>query len=422
MLGSRTRRPPVREVETEVVETELYEPGPPPFPPEEPPPSRELWPWLLVLLVLVLAIAGAAYYISDRNDNRAARATTTVVQAPVPPPAAPQVKKHKAKPLQPVKLRLPRLIGMKAPQAIATLRKLQLTGEVRGAFSTKPRGVVIAQTPKPGTKVAKNASVELQVSKGPRDIPVPDLVGQQRDDAVATLKAAGLKANVADIPSQEPEEVVIAQHPAAGAKAPADSAVRLNVSSGSPPPTAKKSATPAQPSPQPAQKTQPTTKPKPARQQPATPTPVTVTVPDLVGGTLASARSQLREGGLVTEIRRVPSQEPEDTVTGQSPHAGTAAKKGDHVFLTVSLGPTTQPSATQQGTRQAAQPVVPNVVGEDQATAAADLRAAGFKVSVLDQPTEDSSQDGVVIDQSPAATTKAAAGSTVTITVARASG
>ncbi|HKP18946.1 MAG TPA: PASTA domain-containing protein [Gaiellaceae bacterium] len=410
------------------VETELYEPGPPPaLPPEEPPPSRELWPWLLVLLVLVLAVAGAAYYISNRDDQRAARGTTTVAEAAVPLPA-PQAKKQKAKPVQPTRVALPRLIGLKAPEALSTLRKLQLTGEVRGAFSTKPPGVVIAQAPAPGAKLAKNASVQLQVSKGPRDVPVPDLVGQQRDDAVATLKAAGLKTNLASVPSPQPEGEVVAQHPAAGTKAPSDSAVRLNVSSGSPPEAAKEPATAAQPAPQPkpAQKPKPTPTqkarptPKPTPQQPAA--PVTVTVPDLVGGTLASARSQLRAEGLVTEIRRVPSQEPKDTVTGQSPGSGTTAKKGDHVFLTISLGPTEQQSTAQQGTQQPTEPAVPNVVGEDQATAAADLRAAGFKVAVLDQPTDDPAQDGIVVDQSPAATTTAAAGSTVTITVARASG
>jgi eukaryotic-like serine/threonine-protein kinase len=413
MLGSRVRgqRPPrevdtqVRELETQLheVETELYEPGPPPaLPPEEPPPSRELWPWLLVLLVLVLAIAAAAYYIANRPERRASPAPTTVAQAPVP---APQVKKSKPKPVKPAGIQVPRLVGMKAPQALSALRRLGLTGEVRGAFSKKPRGVVVGQAPGAGSKVAKDASVELQVSKGPRAVPVPDVVGQDGREAVATLEAVGLKADVADVPSKEQKGLVVAQHPGAGAKAPSGSAVRVNVSAGKP---AEKNPVKTKP----AQKAASQTQPVPKSPAPA----ATVAVPDLVGSTLGSARAELRADGLVTEIRRVPSSEPTDTINGQSPRAGTTAKRGDHVFLTVSLGPAKKQAA------QTALRLVPTVVGEDQASATADLRAAGFRVAVVDEPTVDATQDGIVIDENPAGGSRAAPGSTVTISVGRSTG
>jgi beta-lactam-binding protein with PASTA domain len=411
MLGSRPRSQPVRHE----VETELYEAGPPPaLPPEEPPPSRELWPWLVVLLLLVLAGAAAAYYATKQSDRRAAPATT-VIQAALPTPPVKQAKKPK--PLTAGQIRVPRLIGVKAPEALAALRRLELTGEVRGVFSKKPRGLVVAQAPSPGSKIAKDASVKLQVSKGNRAVPIPDVVGQDADQAVATLKAAGFETDVANVPSEEPESRVVAQHPRGGEKAPSGSAVRINVSSGTP--IEEKAKADGKTKNNAERKTKNKADEKTKKEQAPTPPPApSVSVPDLVGSTLGSARAQLRADGLVTEIRRVPSSEPKDAVTGQSPSAGTPAKRGDHVFLTVSLGPTNAQTPAKQTTLHP----VPSVIGADQASAAADLRAAGFRVAVVDQPTDDLSQDGIVVDEDPAPGSRAAPGSTVTIFVGRSTG
>jgi beta-lactam-binding protein with PASTA domain len=77
----------------------------------------------------------------------------------------------------------------------------------------------------------------------------------------------------------------------------------------------------------------------------------------------------------------------------------------------VSTGPNPQPNAA-----------VPNVVGQDQATAAQTLRDAGFKVAVLKRPTADQSKDGLVVEQQPRATSNIPAGSQVTIFIGRFSG
>jgi serine/threonine-protein kinase len=53
----------------------------------------------------------------------------------------------------------------------------------------------------------------------------------------------------------------------------------------------------------------------------------------------------------------------------------------------------------------------------DVATARATLRGAGFKVTVVKADTDDPAEDGFVIAQFPTGGTKAAPGSTVTITV-----
>jgi serine/threonine-protein kinase len=62
---------------------------------------------------------------------------------------------------------------------------------------------------------------------------------------------------------------------------------------------------------------------------------------------------------------------------------------------------------------------VPDVTGLDEGAARSTLEGDGFRVAVVDEPTDDSSQDGVVVDQSPSGSTDARDGSTVTITVAR---
>jgi serine/threonine-protein kinase len=83
-------------------------------------------------------------------------------------------------------------------------------------------------------------------------------------------------------------------------------------------------------------------------------------------------------------------------------------RRGGAVRINVSVGSSPQAAKT-----------VPDVTGEDEATARSDLEAAGFQVSVVDEPTTDENEDGIVIDEDPAAGTQIPAGSLVTIYVGR---
>lgn len=58
---------------------------------------------------------------------------------------------------------------------------------------------------------------------------VPDVVGTTSSEATATLRDAGLEANIVAVPSDRPSGQVVAQNPAAGSDAPEGSTVRLNV-------------------------------------------------------------------------------------------------------------------------------------------------------------------------------------------------
>ena len=58
-----------------------------------------------------------------------------------------------------------------------------------------------------------------------------------------------------------------------------------------------------------------------------------------------------------------------------------------------------------------------DVVGKDQQTATNTLQNAGFQVQMITVPASDPSQNGIVVDEQPAAGTRAPDGSTVTIYV-----
>src|SRR5947208_4864536 len=254
----------------------------------EPPPSRDLWPWLLVLLVLVIAGLVGAWLATRHHDHSSTR--TSGIQTAGRTPGQPSV---------------PSLVGRRAPAALAALRRAHLAGDTRGVFSAKPRDQVVAQQPAARAIVATGSTVMLDVSKGPRPVPVPDVSGQHVATAIETLKAQGLKAGVVRVPSDQPAGQVVAQHPQAGATAAAGSVVRLNASSGQAHPRPQSPAAPG-------------------------PTAAPVTVPEVAGQKLPEARKTLRRAGLVTEVRSVPSSLPKNTVVAQSPTAGTTAKRTDH--------------------------------------------------------------------------------------------
>jgi serine/threonine-protein kinase len=131
-----------------------------------------------------------------------------------------------------------------------------------------------------------------------------------------------------------------------------------------------------------------------------------VSVPSVVGQTIEQATAALESAGFtvgspVFEF----SDEPENTVIGQSPAAGTLQRPGATVTLTASKGPE--------------QTTVPDVEGLDVDSARATLRTAGFTVTVVYADTDDPVEAGVVLVQDPAGGIAADPGSAVTLTVGR---
>jgi beta-lactam-binding protein with PASTA domain len=289
------------------------------------------------------------------------------------------------------KLAAPNVVGLTAAAAVRRLQAAGLTSSQRVIFASAPPGRVVSQRPAAATAVKKGSTVALSVSKGPQRVVVPNVVGRRRDDAVARIKQAGLVAAVFSVPSQAARGFVVAQSPQAGTKAPKRSRVRLNVSKGAPTTTPTTTGTATTPA---------TT--APAAQ---------ARVPRVVGQSQSTAVRRLRAAGFRVRTVYVSSTKPQGTVVAQRPAPGTTLRRGSPVRINVSNGPNPKPLRA-----------VPDVTGEDEATAAADLRAAGFRVEVVDQPTTDENEDGVVLDQDPTAGTRAPSGSLVTIYVGRFSG
>ena len=289
---------------------------------------------------------------------------------------------------------VPDVVGLPVATAVKRLQAAGLDSSQRVVFASAPPGRVTAQRPAAGTAVKKGSTVALAVSKGPQRVAVPSVVGRRRDDAIARLRSAGLHAAVFSVPSNSPHGFVVAQNPHAGAKAPKGSRVRLNVSKGAPAATSTVTTT--------TTATVTTTR---------TTTAATAKVPRVVGLSQTAAQRRLHAAGFRARTAYVASSKPAGTVVAQRPTAGSTLRRGAAVRINVSTGANPKPAKA-----------VPDVTGEDEATARADLQAAGFRVTVVDQPTSDENEDGIVLDEDPVAGTRVPAGSLVTIYVGRFTG
>ncbi len=129
---------------------------------------------------------------------------------------------------------VPNVLGMTRETATKELEKAGFDVEAIAAekLDKRPRGEVIATTPRPGATVPQPASVSLTISAGPDAIGVPSLVGMPVEDALALLGQLGLTAGPArdDSTGAQPEGFVSAQRPAANSPAAPGSSVTLTVS------------------------------------------------------------------------------------------------------------------------------------------------------------------------------------------------
>ena len=127
---------------------------------------------------------------------------------------------------------VPTLIGSTQTAAEQLLESQGLQANTRNVDSTKAKGIVVAQDPPEGTKVAKGTSIGLAVSTGQGQVKVPGVQGTSQADAVKAVTDAGLVPIVVQVPSQQPVGTVIAQDPQPNQQVQAGSKVRMNVSGG----------------------------------------------------------------------------------------------------------------------------------------------------------------------------------------------
>ncbi|MFI5825928.1 Stk1 family PASTA domain-containing Ser/Thr kinase [Streptomyces sp. NPDC051578] len=109
------------------------------------------------------------------------------------PDTAVAIVVSKGRPVQ-----VPNVAGQPVEQARVALQDLGLKVETAAeqVNSPSPAGTVANQSAAAGTQAAAGDTVTLTVSKGPRQVPVPNVTGQEADVARKALEAQGFKVKV----------------------------------------------------------------------------------------------------------------------------------------------------------------------------------------------------------------------------------
>jgi serine/threonine-protein kinase len=229
-------------------------------------------------------------------------------------------------------------------------------------------GTVIRTDPRGGSQVETGSTIEVFVSTGSEEFPVPPLIGQTLENARSLLSDASLEVGtIEERPDADfAQGTVIEQSPAAGIEVGAGTPVNLVVSSG----------------------------------------PELVIVPEVEGLSERDAIAALQDIGLrFTTDEEFSSTIARGLVIRSEPAGGTEVQSGDTVLLVVSLGP---------------EPVeVPNLVGMTRGQAESTLAGLGLQtnVSATSQPVADPGQDGLVVAQVPSVGASVLPGDIVTITL-----
>jgi eukaryotic-like serine/threonine-protein kinase len=195
---------------------------------------------------------------------------------------------------------------------------------------------------------------------GGKTISVPLVDGQPVATAQRDIAAQNLRSTVVDQPSNSVQKgLVISSNPPQGNNVAANTLVTLFVSTGAAP----------------------------------------VAVPDVEGKQENLAQTTLQNAGFQVSVQTdTTSTEPSGTVVNQSPVGGTKVAPGSKVTIFISGGAN-----------------VPNVVGVPASSAVTLLQNDGFKVNQIQAAGPAGTNPGTVWQQTPAANTAAAGGSTVNI-------
>ncbi len=221
---------------------------------DEPMRRRSIWPWLLAALLVVAAVAGGWYVYTKIQDqlNQTKPVSVPLVQGSIerlavqkleaaglnvqvkrlpndtvdvgrvfeqsrPPGERTEkgnlvvIKVSTGKP----KVTVPGVVGQQATDAVAALTARGLKAKVHRVNSDKETGTVTGQDPKAGTRLVKGDEVRINVSQGPKSVPIPPVVGSPYESAASTLQGAGFAVARRDVESNEPKGVVVQQDPGA---------------------------------------------------------------------------------------------------------------------------------------------------------------------------------------------------------------
>jgi beta-lactam-binding protein with PASTA domain len=264
---------------------------------------------------------------------------------------------------------VPNVVGKTSTAATQTLQADHLAvGTTTFRTSNTAKGLVVSTNPGAGTSVSRNSKVNLVISDGPNipTVQVPNVVGKQLAPAIQALTAANLTYRVNyNNNSTQSVGTVLSQNPPGGSNVKANVPVVLTVSGNQ----------------------------------------ISVTVPDVIGQSPASAGSLLSQKGLNvgSQSSACSSQVGSGLVSSQNPGPNQTAQPNSAVNLVISTGP----CAT-----------VPNVIGQSASSAQNQITGAGLVASTnFDTGCAGNAQPGNVDGQVPQAGAQVDNGSTVTISV-----
>ena len=130
---------------------------------------------------------------------------------------------------------VPDLLGMTEAEAKAALKERELGYKAVGEMSSEEyeEGQICYQSVDGGDMVEKNTTIEVKISSGKGEIPVPNVVGQDLETAINTLKAAGFSYNPTyEFSSDVEQGKVMSQTPEANASGKEGDVITLVVSQG----------------------------------------------------------------------------------------------------------------------------------------------------------------------------------------------
>jgi beta-lactam-binding protein with PASTA domain/serine/threonine protein kinase len=197
----------------------------------------------------------------------------------------------------PERHQVPDLRGKTLDDAQQQLQDDKLTyGHEEQRFDdTVAKGLVLTTDPAPGTTLHRDAAVDVVVSKGPKPIAIPDLTGKPGDRAKQRLTTLGFTVDASEVNSDTvPSGKVISQIPRTGNGVKGDK-ISLVVSKG----------------------------------------PVLVAVPNVKGAGLQAATDRLTAAGFKVKVQHASLFVGLMYVVGSDPSAGTMARKGSTVTVSI---------------------------------------------------------------------------------------
>ena len=323
-ITSRTPRPPVP-----------YAP-PSAYYDYDEPSRRALWPWFVALLFVTAALVGGYFLYSQIQDQlsgsktvavgnyvgireadvvpmiRAKQLKPNVVRQPSTTVDATFVISQTPKPgdhiprnnfvtiyvsTGPPKTEVPNVVGEQQDQALSDLQDAKLKGKTVQVESDKPEGQVISQSPTAGASVKQGETVKLRVSKGPKPVAVPNVIGSTFESANSTLLGLGFAVKREVVTSDAPKDTVVDTSPGVGTLQPPNTTITVMVSKG----------------------------------------PTTSTVPDVTTLTQSDAQATLKASGFGVKIvsQPVTDQNQDGIVQTQDPPGGSQQPPGTTVTIAV---------------------------------------------------------------------------------------